>query len=117
MIYNTILLYHKYYYNVLFIYIYIYNQGGLINYNDILEALETNKIAGFGLDVFHTEPFPNIESKLEYDPILSHPNVIATPHIAGVTEISYRNMANAVFENVKLLINGEKPIGIVNQID
>ena len=81
-----------------------------MNYQDVLEGLNSGHLSGLGTDVFHTEPFPNPET----DPILSHPNVIATPHVAGVTEVSYRNMARAVAENVIRLRDGLEPLGIVN---
>ncbi|MGX5818894.1 2-hydroxyacid dehydrogenase [Chitinophaga lutea] len=46
----------------------------------VLEALEGNAIRGAVLDVFDNEP----PDELDYR-IIDHPNVIATPHIAGAT--------------------------------
>lgn len=85
-------------------------QGGLLNYADIYDGLCSGTIGGLGIDVFHTEPFP------VDDEVLLHPNVIASPHIAGVTEISYRNMAQKVADNVCRIIRNEPPIGNVNII-
>jgi len=81
----------------------------LLNYDDVHVALVSCKVAGLGIDVFHTEPFPT-----GYDKILSHPNVVATPHIAGVTSVSYENMANCVAENVLNLIADRPVVGCVN---
>jgi phosphoglycerate dehydrogenase-like enzyme len=61
-----------------------------LNYSDVWEAVETGHIAGLGIDVFHTEPFP------PEDKFLSHPHVVASPHVAGVTETSYHTMAKIV---------------------
>ncbi len=49
--------------------------------NDILEALESGRLAGAFLDVFPEEPLP-ADSKL-----WTHPKVFITPHIAVVTKI------------------------------
>ena len=97
-----------------------------MNYNDVLQALNTGHVAAVGTDVYCIEPFPttpfllksstNTDTKDEVNLFLSHQNVICTPHIAGVTEISYRNMAKILSENVIRLINGHKPLGVVNSI-
>ncbi|KAL3634716.1 hypothetical protein CASFOL_021770 [Castilleja foliolosa] len=65
-------------------------RGGLFDYEAVLNHLESGHLGGLGIDVAWTEPFdPD-------DPILKFPNVIYTPHIAGVTECSYRFMAKVV---------------------
>ena len=62
-------------------------RGGLINYESAFQNLESGHLGGLGIDVAWSEPFdPN-------DPILKFKNVIITPHVAGVTEYSYRSMA------------------------
>lgn len=83
-------------------------QGGLLDYKDIQIALDSGLIGGLGLDVYHTEPFP-----ME-DPLLRHPKVIATPHVAGVTESSYKEMACIVADNVRRLRSGRSLLGVVN---
>ena len=49
--------------------------------------LESGHLGGLGIDVAWTEPFD------PEDPILKFPNVIITPHVAGITEYPYRTMA------------------------
>ena len=66
-------------------------------------VLQTGQLGGLGIDVYHTEPN-----------LLLHPKVIATPHIAGVTEYSYRSMAQKVYENVNKIIKKEIPLDCVN---
>lgn len=85
-------------------------RGGLLNYDDVYEAVVDGRIGGLGIDVFHTEPFPS------NDKLLQHVNVIATPHVAGVTERSYKDMARIVAENVRRLTTGEELIGAVNKL-
>ncbi len=70
-------------------------RGGLVNKTALLEALDNGTIAGSGLDVFHEEPIP------PGDPILSAPNVVLTPHVAGNTpEVIAAGLEKAV-QNVK----------------
>jgi glyoxylate/hydroxypyruvate reductase A len=61
---------------------YLINAGrGMLQVDaDILAALEEGTLAGASLDVFPTEPLP-CES-----PLWTHPNVIITPHNAGVSD-------------------------------
>ena len=58
-------------------------RGGVIKYEALLDALRRNKFLGVGLDVFWSEPFdPD-------DPIFDYGAVVRTPHIGGVTDVSY----------------------------
>lgn len=58
-----------------------------MNYEAVLNYLESGYLGGLGIDVAWTEPFdPD-------DPILKFNNVLITPHVAGVTEYSYRSMS------------------------
>lgn len=70
-------------------------RGGLLDYPAVEQALVEGRLGGLGMDVYHTEPFTISDS------IFKLPNVIATPHVAGVTEVSYRTMARILGENVK----------------
>jgi phosphoglycerate dehydrogenase-like enzyme len=94
----------------------MFSQGGLISYPDLYQALLDSHLGGVGLDVYHTEPFPLLSDPQTQvtDPLLTHPNVIVTPHIAGVTEQSYRGMAKILGDNIKALINGEEVKHCVN---
>ena len=55
-------------------------RGELIDQAALIAGLESGKVAGAGLDVFDPEP------PKEGDPILSAPNLLASPHIGGSTE-------------------------------
>jgi phosphoglycerate dehydrogenase-like enzyme len=81
-------------------------RGAVVNEADLIEALRTNRIAGAALDVFEREPLP------AGSPFRSLPNVVLTPHAAGVTpETTEAGLALAV-ENVFAFLAG-RPINVV----
>jgi D-3-phosphoglycerate dehydrogenase len=53
-------------------------RGGVINESDLLDALNSGKVASAGLDVFDNEPNPRKD-------LLTHPNIACTPHIGAAT--------------------------------
>jgi len=54
-------------------------RGGVIDENDLINALNSGKVAHAGLDVFENEPTPSTA-------ILTHPKISLTPHIGAATE-------------------------------
>ncbi|XP_048437530.1 hydroxypyruvate reductase-like [Pyrus x bretschneideri] len=81
-------------------------RGGLLDYEAVSYNLESGHLGGLGIDVAWTEPFdPD-------DPILKFNNVIITPHVAGVTEYSYRSMAKVVGDAAIQLHEGKPLTGI-----
>jgi len=69
-------------------------RGELVDEAALLAALESEHVAGAGLDVFETEP--------PADPRLTkHPNVIATPHIAGSTEEAQKVVGTRIAEQLR----------------
>ena len=81
-------------------------RGALIDYAALVGALVNGHLAGAALDVFWDEPIN------ANDPLLTLPNVIATPHIAGVTDRSYAGIANVVAANIGRLRSGETPLHV-----
>lgn len=69
-------------------------RGELINESDLIEAIEHGHVAGAALDVFEREP--PVDSRL-----IKHPEVIATPHIAGSTEEAQEIVGIRVTEQVR----------------
>jgi D-3-phosphoglycerate dehydrogenase len=70
----------------------------------LIEALTGGRLAGAGLDVFAQEP-PDLGS-----PLFSLPNVVATPHIAGMTDGTSRKRAQCAAENVDRIAVGLQPL-------
>jgi len=79
------------------------SRGGIVNRDALEVALKAGRIAGAGLDVFWTEP-PDPS-----DPIFTH-NVMATPHIGGVTDLSMQGIVRVVAENIRRVARNEKPL-------
>ena len=79
-------------------------RGELVDEAALSDALAAGQLAGAGLDTFSQEP-PDLD-----EPIFSMPNVITTPHIAGVTDGTSRNRAGAGAENVERIAAGLEPL-------
>ncbi len=74
----------------------------------LAEALKKKQIAGAGLDVWEKEPPPPDHPLLQFD------NVLVTSHNAGVTKEARTNMAKIAAEQVLDILDGKRPLRIVN---
>ena len=89
------------------------SRGGIINENDLAEALKNNHLRGLAIDVFQDEPIkPN-------NPILNLPekiqnNVILTPHIAGITKQSWNQLFKESWLNIENCLLGKPFKYLVN---
>jgi D-3-phosphoglycerate dehydrogenase len=83
-------------------------RGPLVDAEALLEALDSGKLLGAGLDVFDPEPLP-VVSRLR-----NHPNIVATPHIAGVTQEGRTRMEHMAVDRVLAFFRGERPADLVN---
>jgi phosphoglycerate dehydrogenase-like enzyme len=77
-------------------------RGDLLDRAALIDALDTKTIGGAGLDVYWEEP-PD-----PADPLLAREDVVATPHIGGVTEEALNRIATRVAEILKELV-GPRP--------
>lgn len=69
-------------------------RGPVIDYAALLGALRSEQIGGAGLDVYWDEPVD------PEDPLLAE-NVSVTPHIGGVTTVSYRRIAERAVAGIE----------------
>ncbi|HUE98699.1 MAG TPA: hydroxyacid dehydrogenase [Anaerolineales bacterium] len=77
-------------------------RGGIIDEAALLEALNSGKVAGAALDVFEKEP-PGLTE------FVSHPRVIATPHIGAQTSEAQSRAAEDIANEVLSVLQGKSP--------
>lgn len=83
-------------------------RGPIIDEAALVAALRDRRIGGAALDVYATQPLaPN-------HPLLSLPNVIATPHGAGISRESGVALAVRSAEEVVRVLRAERPLALVN---
>lgn len=81
------------------------SRGKVLNTADLYNSLLSKKIKGVGLDVLHNESFKmlSIEDKNLYSNLFKLENVILTPHIAGWSIESYKNISKVLAEKIRAL--------------
>jgi D-3-phosphoglycerate dehydrogenase len=83
-------------------------RGEIVHTADMVEALKSGQVGGYGTDVLDVEP-PAADH-----PLLKLPNVVCTPHIGSRTYESVVRQATTAVKNLILAMNGEKPLAQVN---
>jgi D-3-phosphoglycerate dehydrogenase len=83
-------------------------RGGIVVEADLLEALETGKVAGAGIDVYENEP-PEDWS------LAKHPAVVATPHIGAATAEAQIVVAEMIGRQIGQYLSEGKILYAVNQ--
>lgn len=84
------------------------SRGAIVVESALLNALEQGQIAGAALDVMSSEPPPPDH------PLLSHPRVIATPHVAFYSEAAIVDLATKAARHVVQALSGQVPDRVVN---
>jgi phosphoglycerate dehydrogenase-like enzyme len=85
------------------------SRGRTYDSDALLEALQSKRLAGAGLDVTNPEPLP------KGNPLWKLENVIITPHIAGQSDgVEARRMA-LIVENVSRFVRGERLLNVVDK--
>lgn len=69
-------------------------RGGIVDEAALAEALASGHLGGAALDVFETEPLP------AGSPLARAPNLVLTPHVAGVTRESNVRVSSLIAERV-----------------
>ncbi|KAK1544812.1 hypothetical protein CPAR01_02314 [Colletotrichum paranaense] len=77
-------------------------RGPVINEAALKDALDSGKVARAGLDVFCDEPKPDMA-------LVQHDNVIAQPHLGGLTDMAFQKAERECFENIRALFKSGKP--------
>ena len=85
------------------------SRGPLIDDEALIEALESEQIAGAALDVFAEEPLPRSSAYWDV------PNVLITPHTAAVTPKLWERHYRQISANVRRFVAGEPLEGVVDK--
>ena len=75
-------------------------RGGLINEEDLVEALDNNKVKAYCADVLKEEP-PKLDNKLSL-----HPKTYITPHIAWASYSARSRLLKIAAQNIKNFLDG-----------
>lgn len=84
------------------------SRGGIVDEEALVAVLTSGAIGGAAMDVFAQEPPPCDH------PLFSLPNVILSPHVAGVTEAGMKGMALDVAAVIETVCAGGKPATLLN---
>ena len=87
------------------------SRGPVVDEAALIEALQEDRIAGAGLDVFEQEPVdPD-------NPLLKMENVVVTPHRAGTTWDTWFRRAQFAYKNIGRVWRGEPVLSVVQHDD
>lgn len=78
-------------------------RGAVVDQRAVLVALRNGQLGGYAADVLEQEP-PTSD-----DPLLRHERALITPHIAAITDVTYRTMCVRTANNVLAILRGEQP--------
>jgi (S)-sulfolactate dehydrogenase len=73
-------------------------RGGIVDEHALAERLRSGRLGGAALDVFASEPAKDL---LHFKDV---PNLILTPHIAGVTEESNERVSHMIAREVNIFL-------------
>ena len=83
------------------------SRAALVDPAALLEALDEGRLAGAGIDVFREEP------PAPDDPLLRHPKILVSPHVAWGTEDALERLLDQSIANLEAFVAG-KPVNVVN---
>jgi D-3-phosphoglycerate dehydrogenase len=84
------------------------SRGNLVDEGALAAALREGRIAGAAMDVGRAP------DQMPSAALATLPNVIATPHIGGLTPQAIEHQALETVRQVAVIIKGEAPVGAVN---
>jgi phosphoglycerate dehydrogenase-like enzyme len=84
------------------------SRGAIVEEPALLAALESGKLRGVALDVFAREPLPGDH------PFWTHPRVLVSPHVAGVTPGYWAREQALVLDNWRRYREGRELVNVVD---
>lgn len=84
------------------------SRGGVVDHSALIQALQKRQLAGAALDVFPEEPLPSDS------PLWEMPNVIISPHVAGLSPHYVARAFTLFKENLRRYLAGEELLNKIN---
>lgn len=85
------------------------SRGGVTNMTDLVAALDSGQVAAASVDVFEEEPLPADSTLWDV------PNLLVTPHAAGLSSDYLANLVDILVSNVRAVLAGETPPTLVDR--
>ncbi|MGP3958997.1 NAD(P)-dependent oxidoreductase [Nonomuraea sp. 3N208] len=85
-------------------------RGGVVNQQALVSSLRDGHLGGAALDVFDVEPLP------AGDPLRDLPNVLLSPHVAGVTPEATGRLLAATLDNLTAAVEGREVDAVLNGV-
>ncbi len=85
-------------------------RGGVVDEAALVQALEQGRLAGAALDVFATEPLP------PDSPLWGLPNVLISPHTAGLSKRENERVVPLFIENLRRYLAGDELLSRVDPV-
>ena len=85
------------------------SRGGLYDLPSLVQALDSKRLSGAGVDVTDPEPLPKGHALWKFS------NAIVTPHIAGRSDKDRARMVGTIRENIKRFVDGKPLLNVVDK--
>lgn len=84
------------------------SRGPVIDTAAVIDALRQGRLGGAAMDVHDRQPLSGQEA------VFDCPNLLLTPHVAGITATSLLGMSQGAVDTMLALLRGERPANVVN---
>ena len=84
------------------------SDAGIVDREALVEALQSGRLGGAGIDVFESHPVA------PGDPLLTLDNVVLTPHLGGATRETVERHSRMIAGDVLRFLDGVRPVNLVN---
>ena len=85
------------------------SRGSIVDTDALVDALRSGKVRAAGLDVVKPEPLPADH------PLWSMPNVVITPHFAGLSDGRFERQRSLALDNIDRFIRGLPLKNVINK--
>jgi phosphoglycerate dehydrogenase-like enzyme len=85
-------------------------RGGIADEAALLAAIGSGALAGGALDVYDTEPLPEVSA------LRDEGRLLLSPHAAGATREAQGRLIAGIVDNIRRAVSGEPVIDVVNRV-